>query len=134
MIWILCGRIILDVMVMEGIHHRTLTKLHKKGVRFANYYCPNAPCLPSRASLVSRRYGIINGVVGHGGTAADMRLEGECRQFRFNFSNNNLFYEFRKAGYYTASISTFAERHSAWWFYAGFNECYNMGKGGNRIR
>lgn len=107
-----------------------IDKIAQDGVRFANYYCPNAPCLPSRASLVSGRYGIINGVVGHGGTAADMRLEGECRQFRSDFSNNNLFYEFRKAGYHTASISTFAERHSAWWFYAGFNECYNIGKGG----
>jgi arylsulfatase A-like enzyme len=31
---------------------------------------------------------------------------------------------------HTASISTFAERHSSWWFNAGFNETYNVGKGG----
>jgi arylsulfatase A-like enzyme len=30
----------------------------------------------------------------------------------------------------TASISTFAERHSSYWFNAGFNEMYNVGKGG----
>ena len=50
-----------------------------EGVRFEDYYCPNAPCLPSRASLITGRYGIRNGVVGHGGTAADLRLQGESR-------------------------------------------------------
>ena len=39
------------------------------GVRFTDYYCPNAPCLPSRASLITGQYGIHTGVVGHGGTA-----------------------------------------------------------------
>ena len=28
---------------------------------------------------------------------------------------------------HTVSFSTFAERHSAWWFNAGFNECFNVG-------
>lgn len=102
----------------------------REGAVFENYYCPNAPCLPSRASLVSGRFGINTGVVGHGGTAADMRLEGEKRGFRSEFSKDNLFQQFRNAGFRTASISTFAERHSAYWFYAGFNECYNVGKGG----
>ena len=32
-------------------------------------------------------------------------------------------------GVWTASISTFAERHSAYHFDAGFNECYNLGRG-----
>lgn len=41
----------------------------REGVRFDNYYCSDAPCLPSRAALVSGTFGIKNGVVGHGGTA-----------------------------------------------------------------
>ena len=44
--------------VMDGIA--------KEGVCFDRYYCPNAPCLPSRASMVTGLYGIHNGIVGHG--------------------------------------------------------------------
>jgi len=104
-----------------------------EGVTFTEYYCPNAPCLPSRASLITGRYGINNGIVGHDGTAADMVLEGQSRGFKSRFGRNNLFYAFRTAGMYTASISTFAERHSAFWFYAGFNEIHNIGKSGHEI-
>lgn len=31
---------------------------------------------------------------------------------------------------HTVSVSTFAERHSSYWFDAGFNECYNVGGSG----
>lgn len=102
----------------------------KEAVVFDRYYCPNAPCLPSRASLVTGKYGIHTGVVGHGGTAADMRLQGAERDFNDELSFHSLIGNFRKAGLFTASVSTFAERHSAWWFNAGFNECHNVGKGG----
>ena len=108
-----------------------IDSIARDGVRFDRYYCPNAPCLPSRASLVTGRYGIRTGVVGHGGTAADMRLQGESRHFRDGASENSLFMQFRRAGLHTASFSSFAERHSSWWFNAGFHECCNMGKCGN---
>lgn len=98
-----------------------------EGVRFDGYYCPNAPCLPSRASMVTGLYGIHNGIVGHGGTAADLRLQGRDRSFTDDISENGLFMQFRHAGMHTVSFSTFAERHSAWWFNSGFNECYNVG-------
>ncbi len=108
----------------------TIDQIAKEGVVFENYYCPNAPCLPSRASLITGQYGIRTGVVGHGGTAADLRLQGEPRHFRSDFSQNSLFTQLKQAGLYTASFSTFPERHSAWWFNAGLNECVNVGKGG----
>jgi arylsulfatase A-like enzyme len=108
-----------------------IDSIAKEGILFEKYYTPNAPCLPSRASLVTGLYGIHNGILGHGGTAGDLHLEGEPRDFRDELSMNNLFMTFRKAGYYTVSFSTFAERHSAWWFNSGFNEMYNVGKGGH---
>ncbi|MFV0400555.1 MAG: sulfatase [Oscillospiraceae bacterium] len=104
-----------------------IDSIAEEGVRFDNYYCPNAPCLPSRASLISGQYGIRTGLVGHGGTAADMRPQGETRSFTDDMSENGLFMQFRRAGMHTVSFSTFAERHSSWWFNAGFNECYNVG-------
>ena len=101
-----------------------------RGVRFDNYFCSDAPCLPSRAALMSGRFGVHSGVVGHGGTAADFRLEGEPRGFRDRLAHDSLPATLRKAGMRTVSISPFAERHSAWWFYAGFSEMHNTGGGG----
>ncbi len=101
-----------------------------QGVRFDNYYCSDAPCLPSRSALSSGLFGIHNGAVGHGGTAADQTLQGEDRGFRSRFSRTNLFQQFRNAGLHTVSISTFAERHTSYWYYGGFKEMYNVGMGG----
>jgi arylsulfatase A-like enzyme len=99
----------------------------KQGVRFEDYYCSNAPCLPSRAALVSGMFGIHNGCVGHGNEAAEKKVNFKERGFRNPDDENNLFNVFRKKGMHCASISTFAERHSAWWFNSGFHELYNIG-------
>ena len=107
-----------------------LDNISKEGVTFENYYCSDAPCLPSRAALISGMFGIRNGAVGHGGTAADRRLFGKDRGFRDGIDQDSFHNIFRKAGFHTASISTFPERHSSWWFNAGMNETYNVGEGG----
>lgn len=107
-----------------------IDSIAREGVRFNRYYCSDAPCLPSRSALSSGMFGIHNGAVGHGGTAADQFIEGEERDFRARFASTNLFQLFRRAGMYTASISTFAERHTSYWYYGGFNEIHNIGSGG----
>ena len=91
-----------------------IDSIAREGVRFTRYYCSDAPCLPSRSALSSGMFGIHNGAVGHGGTAADQFIEGEERDFRARFAATNLFQLFRRAGMYTASISTFAERHTSY--------------------
>ena len=123
-----------DHMSCYGYQRRTtpnLDRIAREGVRFTNYYCSDAPCLPSRAALVSGMFGIRNGAVGHGGTAGDRKLTGATRDFKDPVDVGNFHNIFRRAGLYTVSVSTFPERHSSMWFSAGFNETYNVGKSGN---
>lgn len=122
-----------DHMSCYGYERETtpnLDTIAAEGCRFEHYHCSDAPCLPSRAALTTGKFGIHNGVVGHGGTASDLHIYGAERDFRNQELENSFFNIFRKAGFRTASISSFAERHSAFWFEAGLNESYNCGMGG----
>lgn len=122
-----------DHMGAYGYHRDTtpnLDRVAEDGVRFDRVYCSDAPCLPSRAALITGRFGIHNFAVGHGGTCADRRLYGAARGFSDPQDAGNFNHIFRRAGLYTASISTFAERHSSAWYTAGFHETHNVGKCG----
>ena len=123
-----------DHMSCYGYARRTtpnLDRVAEEGVRFDRMYCSDAPCLPSRAALVTGRFGIHNGAVGHGGTAADRRLTGPMRDFTDTADTDNFHFVFRQAGLHAVSISTFAERHSSYWYQAGFHETYNVGGRGS---
>lgn len=122
-----------DHLGCYGYHRQTspnIDRIAQEGVRFENYYTSDAPCAPSRAALMSGRFGINNGIVGHGGTAADMRHEGMTRSFQDQLANESLPALLRSAGLKTVLFSPFGERHSQWTFYAGFNEIHNTGKRG----
>lgn len=101
--------------------------LAAEGVRFERCYTSDAPCLPSRTALVTGGFGIHTGVAGHGGTAADPALEGRDRLFQSYRSQTSWPWLLRTAGLHTVTISSFAERHSAYHWYAGFNETVNPG-------
>lgn len=124
-----------DHLGCYGYHRNTspnIDRIAAAGVRFNEYYVSDAPCLPARAALVSGAFGIHNGAVNHGGTHADMRLQGASREFRDAVSGGSLWTLFRQAGMHTCSVSPFAERHSSYWFLAGLNEMHNhAGKGGD---
>ncbi|MBS4221146.1 sulfatase [Bacillus sp. FJAT-49711] len=116
-----------------GYHRNTspnIDQIAAEGVKFTNYYTSDAPCFPSRTALMTGKFGIHNGVVGHGGTAADVRHEGPARDFRDKLASESFPALFRSLGMKTTLISPFGERHSAYTFYAGFNEIHNTGKGG----
>ncbi|MFO7612726.1 MAG: sulfatase [Clostridia bacterium] len=122
-----------DHLGCYGYHRNTspnIDGIADEGMIFTNYYTPNAPCLPSRASLISGKFGILHGAVNHGGSTADMDKQGSKRQFRSEIGTESITCMLRNAGFHTVSISPFAERHSSFWFYSGFNEMYNTGKGG----
>jgi choline-sulfatase len=79
---------------------------------------------------MSGRFGIHNGIVGHGGTAGDMRHEGVPRGFQDTLAKESLPALLRSAGLKTVLFSPFGERHSQWTFYAGFSEMHNTGNKG----
>lgn len=108
-----------------------IDRIASEGVRFTNCYASDVPCLPSRSALFTGRHGIHTGVVGHGGTAADPRLEGCARGFRAGAVS--WMTALSRAGMYPVTVSPFAERHSAWWFYSGFREHHDTGKRGGEI-
>lgn len=117
-----------------GYERRTspvIDRIASEGVRFTNVYASDAPCLPSRTAFYSGRLGIQTGVVGHGGTAADPKVQGPDRLFRDHYGEQGLAQQMQRAGMHTAMISPFGQRHAAHHFYAGFNEIHNTGKNGN---
>jgi arylsulfatase A-like enzyme len=122
-----------DHLGCYGYHRQTsptIDQIAREGIVFERYYPPDAPCLPSRTAFYSGRFGIQTGVVGHGGTAAQPKIQGPNRGFRDFFDTQGLAGCLQSAGYHTAMISPFGQRHAAWHFYAGFNEIHNTGSGG----
>lgn len=125
-----------DHLGCYGYHRNTsphIDKIAAEGVRFTNYYTSDAPCAPSRTALMSGQFGIRNGLVGHGGTAGDMKLEGEKRELMGRMTRGGSFASYLQlaGGLNTALISPFPQRHSTFSFYAGFNEIINTGRFGN---
>ena len=116
-----------------GYHRNTspaIDAIAKEGIRFTNYYTPDAPCLPSRAAMYTGRFGIQTGLVGHGGTSGDHKLEGAGRGFRGMYEDDAVVRQLQKMGYHTVCMSPFGQRHGSMWFYAGFGEIHNTGQGG----
>ncbi|TBL74655.1 sulfatase [Paenibacillus thalictri] len=125
-----------DHLGCYGYHRNTspnIDRMAAEGVRFTNYYTSDAPCAPSRTALMSGKFGIVNGLVGHGGTAGDMKLEGTERELMGKLTRGGALPSFLNLGadLHTVLISPFAQRHSTFHFYAGFNEIMNTGRYGN---
>ena len=122
-----------DHLGCYGYHRNTSPNLDwvaSEGVRFDECHCSDAPCLPSRAALMSGQFGIHTGAIGHGGTAAEFRHEGARRSFTDTLSEACLPNVYKRAGLHTAYIGGFGERHSLWEYYAGFREIHDTGKRG----
>ena len=122
-----------DQLDCYGYHRKTspnIDRIAVESVRFNRVYASDTPCLPSRSSLITGRFGIHHGAVGHGGTAADLALDGESRGFRNTLGVASWATRIGNQGLRTASVSSFPTRHSAYHWLAGFHEAYDVGKGG----
>ncbi len=102
----------------------------QRAVRFDRVYASDTPCLPSRSALITGRFGIHNGAIGHGGTAGDLALDGEPRGFRNTLGVASFATRMANLGMRTATVSSFPTRHSSYHWLAGFRESYDVGKGG----
>ncbi len=97
---------------------------------FDSIYASDSPCLPSRTALLTGQFGIHNGVVNHGGTDADPVIDGASRGFHSRLHLDSFPNRLKRAGLKTVTVSSFAHRHSAFHWHAGFDESYNVGKYG----
>ena len=116
-----------------GYHRATspnIDAVAARGTRFDRVYASDTPCLPSRSALTTGQLGIRNGIVGHGGSAAELFPEGALRGFWSQLAMTAWARQFRNVGMRTTSVSTFAERHAAYHWLAGFSENINVGLGG----
>ncbi len=106
-----------------------IDRIGAQGITFTNCHCANSPCLPSRASLFSGRFGINNGVVAHHGVGERFRplSSGHKRAEGMPMLQEHL----RNQGIKTVSFSSYAERHNAWWFANGWQElnCFTRKRG-----
>lgn len=123
-----------DHLGCYGYHRNTspnIDEIAGEACRFDQCYVSDAPCMPSRAAGWGGRFGINSGLINHGGFNAEYYPEGSERSFQWSPNRDTFTRVLQRNGMHTVSFSTFAERHSSFWFCNGFNEMVNMGKAGD---
>ncbi|MFQ6133685.1 MAG: sulfatase [Armatimonadota bacterium] len=116
-----------DHLSINGYHRQTdpnLQRIAAEGLSFRHCYCANSPCVPSRASLFSGRFGTKNGVVTHHGIGESFR--NIWPHGRPRTAPPMLAEHLRRQGMKTVTWSSFHERHSAWWFCAGWEQIHTF--------
>jgi arylsulfatase A-like enzyme len=119
-----------DHLGAYGYDHETtphIDELAEDSVMFANAYAANSPCMPSRAGLLSGRYGVDNGVETHGSRGqildqpsswdVDERADWDGHMEDYWTLPELFFHERRQTG----AVSSFP-RHPALWFHQTWHE------------
>jgi arylsulfatase A-like enzyme len=112
----------------DGNTTPNVDQLIADGVAFERGYVANSPCMPSRAGLLSGRYGIANGVETHGRQSQRMNRPEHRGDWAGSWTENEserpwwtlpeLFFQNRVP---TLAVSSFP-RHPAPWFYHVWHE------------
>jgi arylsulfatase A-like enzyme len=78
--------------------------------------------VPARAGFLSGRFGVHHGALTHWGPGSHFRFPGEGHHY---WQDMPLLTRYlRQHGYKTVSFSSFADRHQAFWFCAGWSEMH----------
>jgi arylsulfatase A-like enzyme len=102
-----------------------LDSVIRRGLRFSRAFAQSSPCVPSRAALFSGRFDVHNGVVTHWGPGGELRPPAPGGPGRGGALGAPMLAKHLNAGgYRTVSVSSFADRHQAWWFCDGWSELY----------
>lgn len=116
-----------DHLGVYGYHRRTspnIDAIARRGVVFDCCYCSNSPCVPSRASVFSGRFGINNGVVSNHDRGERMFPQMDTR---VHFGNRPMLaHHLWQNGIRTVSFSSFLDRHGATWFAPGWQELHTF--------
>lgn len=122
-----------DHLGCYGYHRNTspnIDAVAREGVAFRNCHASDVPCLPSRTALFAGRNGFHTGVIDHGGFQSQPFIEGADRHFRDYFGTHGFISTMQRNKVHTVTFSPFGNRHSAWHWFAGFNEVHDTGRGG----
>jgi arylsulfatase A-like enzyme len=101
-----------------------IDRLAAEGIRFTRCFASDTPCMPSRAGMITGRFGVHHGVVGHHHQGQHMRpnYSGYQQMPDLRFTTSHL----NRSGLYSASFSSFCDRHQAWWFAAAWREYHSV--------
>ncbi len=118
-----------DHLGVNGYHRNTspnTDQMAAEGLSFTRCACANSPCLPSRASLFSGRFGISNGLVAHHGPGEEYRRtsSSHARDPARVLLQQHLWAQ----GFKTVSFGCFHDRHNAWWWAAGWEELHTFAR------
>jgi arylsulfatase A-like enzyme len=107
-----------------------LNELSEHAIRFERAYVANSPCMPSRAALLTGRYGVHNGVETHGPRSQQLATPATAVDWAGSWQDHvdarrwwttpELFYKNRIP---TAAVTSFP-RHPATWFTQHWHELY----------
>lgn len=114
-----------DHMGCYGYHRDTtpnIDRIAREGARFSHAYCNSSPCVPSRASFISGRFGIHHGALTHWGPGSGFRVPSNGLTYWKDMPL--LTRHLRQHGYRTVTFSSFADRHQAFWFLGGWTETH----------
>ncbi len=117
-----------DHLGCYGYHRSTspnIDSIAARGTRFDRCYVSDSPCVPGRASMFGGMFGINSGVATHWGPGSSYRLPADIHVEREGGLTLTMARNFLANGYHTASVSSFADRHHAFWHTSGFREYHH---------